>query len=345
MTGTGVKGSGKFGVEGIGIGAADPPDPDAVGVVGRSDRGGGVEGHSTSNIGVYGESQSQIGVSGKGEPFGVRGTSGSDRGGGVEGFSQNAGVGVSGSSVLGGGVEGHSQNAGVGVSGSSVRGIGVLGEGQTEDGVRGHAQDAGHAGVAGLNFGSGQGIYGESHSGLAGDFNGNVRITGAIVSSFASSKIDHPLDPENRYLYHSSVESPDMLNVYSGNATTDANGDAIVTMPDYFEALNQDFRYQLTVIKDFAQAIIASEITDNSFEIKTDKPHVKVSWMVTGIRQDAYANAHRLSVEEDKPAEEHGRYLHPELWGKPKEAGIGRWSVRPQKQLDQVSQSGPESLG
>jgi hypothetical protein len=133
-----------------------------------------------------------------------------------------------------------------------------------------------------------------------------------------------------------------MLNVYSGNATTDANGDAIVTMPDYFEALNQDFRYQLTVIKDFAQAIIASEITDNSFEIKTDKPHVKVSWMVTGIRQDAYANAHRLSVEEDKPAEEHGRYLHPELWGKPKEAGIGRWSVRPQKQLDQKSQSEPE---
>src|SRR4051812_11791832 len=86
-------------------------------------------------------------------------------------------------------------------------------------------------------------------------------------------------------------------------------------MPDYFGALNQDFRYQLTVIEQFAQAIVASEIKDNRFEVKTDKPHVKVSWMVTGIRQDAYAKTYRISVEEDKPEKERGKYLHPELWG------------------------------
>jgi hypothetical protein len=308
--GTGVEGSGKSGV--VGTGVADPPNPDSVGVRGRSVIGGGVEGSSGSNIGVLGTSDSQFGVSGIGHPFGVRGTSRNDRGGGVQG------------DVLG---------AGVGVSGSSGRGIGVLGEGRLEDGVRGHGLDAddegGHAGVAGLNFGSGQGIFGQSASGLAGDFNGNVRVTGTIVNAFASSKIDHPLDPENRYLYHSSVESPDMLNLYNGNTTTDANGDATVKMPEYFEALNRDFRYQLTVIEQFAQAIVASEIMDNSFVIKTDKPHVKVSWTVAGIRQDTYANAHRISVEEDKPAEERGRYLHPELWGQPKEAGTVRWSARP----------------
>ena len=56
--------------------------------------------------------------------------------------------------------------------------------------------------------------------------------------------IDHPLDPANKYLYHSFVESPDMKNIYDGVITTDANGDATVVMPDYFEALNKDFRYQ-----------------------------------------------------------------------------------------------------
>jgi hypothetical protein len=133
-----------------------------------------------------------------------------------------------------------------------------------------------------------------------------------------------------------------MLNVYNGNTTTDGNGDAVVTMPEYFEAFNQDFRYQLTVIKRFAQAIVASEIKDNKFEIKTDKPHVKVSWMVTGIRQDAYANVHRITVEEDKPVEERGRYLHPELWGHPKEAGIVRWISQPQNRPQQVSHLEPE---
>jgi hypothetical protein len=323
-TGIGVKGSGNVGVEGTGVGdPADPPNPDSVGVLGHSDIGTGVQGTSDSNFGVMGMSKSQIGVVGIGEPVGVFGSSGSDRGGGVRGLNTGAGAGV---------------------SGTGVNGIGVLGEGTIEDGVRGHGLDSGHAGVAGLNFGSGQGVFGQSTSGLAGDFNGNVRVTGTIVKAFASSKIDHPLDPTNKFLSHSSVESPDMLNVYNGNTTTDADGDAIVKMPDYFSALNQDFRYQLTVIKQFAQAIVASEISDNSFVIKTDKPYVKVSWMVTGVRQDKYANAHRVSVEEEKPVEERGRYLHPELWGQPKEAGIVRWSSQPQNQLHQVSHLEPEQV-
>lgn len=77
-----------------------------------------------------------------------------------------------------------------------------------------------------------------------------------------------------------------MLNIYNGNITTDANGDATVVLPAYFEALNRDFRYQLTVIGQFAQAIVQDEIQANHFTIKTDKPGVKVSWQVTGIRQD-----------------------------------------------------------
>jgi hypothetical protein len=72
--------------------------------------------------------------------------------------------------------------------------------------------------------------------------------------------------------------------------------------------LNKDFRYQLTVIGTFAQAIVGSEMKDNQFSIKTSADNVKVSWQVTGIRQDVYAKAHRISVEEVKPEKERGSY-------------------------------------
>jgi hypothetical protein len=154
--------------------------------------------------------------------------------------------------------------------------------------------------------------------GLAGGaavFLGDVQVVGTLTKSSGSFKIDHPLDPANKYLYHSFVESPDMKNIYDGVVTTDAKGNATVTLPDWFGALNKDFRYQLTVIGDFAQVIISQEIASNQFSIRSDKPNVKVSWQVTGTRQDAYANAHRIQVETDKPLAEQGRYLHPKELG------------------------------
>jgi hypothetical protein len=152
---------------------------------------------------------------------------------------------------------------------------------------------------------------------------GNVNIVGNLTKGSGSFKIDHPLDPANKYLYHSFVESPDMMNVYNGNVTTNARGLAVVILPDYFEALNRDFRYQLTVIGQFSQAIVAREIDRNRFTIRTTRPHVKVSWQVTGIRHDAYANAQRIQVEEEKAPQERGKYLHPELFGASPEEAIG----------------------
>lgn len=152
--------------------------------------------------------------------------------------------------------------------------------------------------------------------------NGDVEIAGNISKGGGSFKIDHPLDPENKYLYHSFVESPDMMNVYNGNIITDAQGKAIVELPSYFSVLNRDFRYQLTVIGEFAQAIIAEEIENNQFTIKTDKPDVKVSWQVTGIRKDPYAVENPIEVEVDKPDYERGTYLHPEAYKKAPELGV-----------------------
>ena len=63
-------------------------------------------------------------------------------------------------------------------------------------------------------------------------------------------------------------------------------------------------------------------MTGNRFTIRTDKPAVRVSWQVTGIRKDAWAEAHRIPVEQDKTGEAKGRYLHPEELGQPRERGI-----------------------
>ena len=175
---------------------------------------------------------------------------------------------------------------------------------------------------------SGWGIYAGGVE-FAGVFSGNVEVSGTITKSAGSTKIDHPLDPSNKYLSHTGVESPDMKNIYDGIVVTDANGDATMTMPDWFEAVNRDFRYQLTVIGEFAQAIVSEEIAGNQFSIKTDKPNVKVSWQVTGVRQDPYANAHRAPVEELKPVEERGFYIHPELYDQPAEKEI-TWAKRPE---------------
>jgi len=157
--------------------------------------------------------------------------------------------------------------------------------------------------------------YGASGTNLAGYFYGDVDITGALSKGGGSFKIDHPLDPENKYLLHSFVESPDMMNIYNGNVTTDKDGRATVELPDYFDALNMDFRYQLTCIGTFAQAIVSDKVKGNSFTIETDKPYVEVSWQITGIRKDKWAEANRIQVEVEKIEEDKGMYLYPDAYG------------------------------
>jgi hypothetical protein len=107
--------------------------------------------------------------------------------------------------------------------------------------------------------------------------------------------------------------APDSKNISDGIAFTDLKGRAVVTIPSHFSALNRDFRYQLTPIGQFAQAIVAAELNNNQFVIQTDRPNVKVSWQVTGTPQDACANAHRIPAEERRNAEERVFDLHPKV--------------------------------
>jgi hypothetical protein len=153
---------------------------------------------------------------------------------------------------------------------------------------------------------------------------GNVHVQGTLSKAAGSFKIDHPQDPANKFLIHSFVESPDMMNIYNGIISTNAAGMAIVQLPAYFEAENIDFKYQLTIMgKVFAQAIVYDEIKNNHFSIKTDKPNIKLSWQVTGVRNDVYAQKNRIVPEVEKSEKEKGKYLAPELFNEAKEKGIG----------------------
>jgi hypothetical protein len=211
-------------------------------------------------------------------------------------------------------------------SGEFAGGSGIIGMGG-----HGLAQDADGGifeGGTGSSFGDGmQAIAGSG--GIAGNFNGNVTISGTLSAATKNFKIDHPLDPANKYLVHASVESSELMNIYTGNVTTNGEGEATVQLPEWFEALNTDFRYQLTVIGQFAQAIVSSEVQNHEFSIRSSVPNVKVSWQITGVRHDAFAKANPLVVEEEKAAQLKGFYLHPGLYGAPAEKQT-EWARHPQ---------------
>lgn len=299
---------------------------DATGVVGNSVTGDGVYGISGTGNGVVGENYSQPGDPVDPLPAGVlgrselgNGVSGeSTSGSGVFGLNDGAQSGVWGSNC--------SNDPGIGVKGTSLAGSGVAATSLLGDGVYGDTIVGN--GVEGFSS-RGVGVLGESGSGgFAGLFLGNVRVTGNLSKAGGGFEIDHPLDPENKYLSHSFVESPDRLNVYNGTLTTDDNGEAVVVLPGYFSALNHQCCYQLTVMGQFAQAIVAAEVSqDNEFTIRTSEPRVTVSWQVTGIRQDPWAVANRIEPEAEKTAEERGRFLHPELWDQRHEVRIHQRSA------------------
>jgi hypothetical protein len=303
---------------------------------GESSGGTGVGGRAggANSAGVYGvtNQMTSYGVWGKNESTGY-GVFGESVQHGVHGKTTGTGLtnyGVYGEATSAAGVGGYA-TTGYGVKGMATSGAGVRGQssngnalsGETGTGVAVYANNTSKSTWSTLAS-SLAGVYG--HSGDVGTwggyFYGNVNVSGALSKSSGSFKIDHPLDPANRYLYHSFVESPDMMNVYNGNLVTDAEGRAVVEMPAYFEALNRDFRYQLTVIGQFAQAIVEQKVENNRFTIRTNLANVEVSWQVTGIRKDPWAERNRIQVEVDKAPDEQGLYIHPEVYDQPAELAI-----------------------
>lgn len=269
--------------------------------------------YATGNVGYLGTANA-----------GVVGGAGSQNSAGVLGGNALGGTGVVGFSNTGYGVEGQS----AGTSGAGIRGFcpncaGTAGVSTSLAGVLGITSGTGGNanGVIGQAQGNGSGATGVWGIGAspayAGYFSGNVIVTGTLIKSAGSFRIDHPSDPFNRYLSHSFVESDEMKNIYDGIALLDRRGEAVVEVPEWFEDLNKDFRYQLTCIGEHAPVFIADEVRDGQFRIAGGFEGMKVSWQVTGVRHDPYAIAHPVVVEEQKPIEARGRLLHPGAYGRP----------------------------
>lgn len=321
-------------------GSSAPVAPDQKsGVWGQSDTGYGVVGTSAASAGVQGESLTGIGVAGTSDAnVGVYGLS--ERFSGVYGESRAStdaplspgGIGVQGLNRGEGGigVRGDGGHSGQGVLGVSTQGTGVVGQSELV-GVLGSCAGTG-VGVRAESLGYGVsasgrniGVYAQcttsgvnnvaylATQSLAADLYGDVFVHGHIRQLGGSFTIDHPLDPANRYLNHSSVESSEMKNVYDGVAGANSEGTATVLLPDWFEALNTDYRYQLTSIGEPAPSLhIAEEVSNGKFRIAGAAPDGKVSWQITGTRRDSWAINHRTPVESEKSTAERGSYLYPE---------------------------------
>jgi hypothetical protein len=302
----------------------------------------GVWGRTNAGIGLYGDA---IGTGSTN--FGVYGTSAGASGRGVFGQSTNTsgGVGVYGLCVgNGAGVQGYAQGPGFGyaVSGLSEKSTGVIGSSLVSSGfaagLYGNSYSPDGAGVYGDNTYGGTGVWAHTYNGTAlyasanyapsdfayaGWFEGATHVNGTLTKSSGAFLIDHPLDPANRTLTHSFVESPEMLNVYRGTVTLNARGRATVRLPRYFQALNRDFAYQLTALDAAAPGLhVARRMSGNSFAIAGGAPGQDVCRQVTGARHDAWAKANPMRVETAKRRKDRGKFFNPEVFGKPRSAGI-----------------------
>jgi len=330
------------GVAGIGnvygvYGSAEQTTGVTSGVLGESysnsDNATGIFGASygtEATYGVWGQTSTKQGLSSgvlgvavetttSNATFGVRGQTFSNQSGsaGVQGVAQSgATAGVIGANSsetsLSQGVLGISVSQGVaggtyyGVMGLGRKacdaiGVGVYGEGSTY-GILGRA-----VGCPPQGNNLVYSIFGQGNIGASG------------VKTF---HIDHPSDPSNKYLNHAAIESNEAMNLYSGNITTDANGEATVTLPTYVQQINKDFRYSLTSMGQLANAVILKKLENNRFVIKTDKPNVEVSWLLTAQRNDPYMQKYPFQAEVEKPSTDKGKYLHPELYNQPDNKGI-----------------------
>ena len=297
---------------------------------------------NSGSSGVFGSSTAASGAT-----YGGHFVSASDSGYGVYGKSSAV------SGLCFGGRFESASSQGFGVYGLSTSYIGVAGQSdaQTGTGVWGTV-----SGLTGANYGgrfesgsaNGRGVFGLASTIGANDIPYGVRGQASTAtlgfavyavgdmgaSGVKPFRIDHPLDPENKYLLHYSSESPFPQNFYNGNVMTDSEGYAWVELPDYFAEINTNFKYILTVVDDldseaFVQAKISKKIKDNRFQIRTSAPNVEVSWEVKADRNDLRIRANRPTDVREKSGPENGKYQHPEYYG-----------LGPEHGMDYESQSG-----
>ncbi len=342
VSGFASSGVGAKGASNTGTGVYGTSD-DGDGVYGRNSNSGnwgslgssgeGVWGYSTDEIGVFGTSTNGHGVYGFSNFLaGVHGETNNSSGIGVYGENTNSGnygtigssdTGVSGTSTNGYGIYGTNTSSGnFGYLGSGS--YGVYGNG-TYNGVRGAGGEYGVYGygdeIGVYGFGDDYGVYGYCPiSGFAGYFNNNVHITGTLTKGAGSFLIDHPLDPENKLLRHSFVESPENLLIYRGKVSLDENGEAIVEMPDYFIALTKEDEASIHLTPVGRPFLTGAEWNKGfrSFTVYGDADR-DVFWEVLVDRDDPVIKELGRPVVEEKGPDnkfcDRGELLYPTAYG------------------------------
>lgn len=324
------------------VGTASANTGNSIGVLGRTESrmGSAVVGEATSSIGLsYAGRFSNAGSPG----YGVHAETTSTGGNTVAGYFRSAGVG-------GIGVVGEATNSGISTGGyftiassggNAVSGYSSSATGTTSAGrfVNQSTSGTGVYAEASALSGTTYGVWGFSNSASIGAY--GVWAQGRSGASGTKSfRIDHPADPENKYLLHYSAESPEVINFYSGKVTLDEAGEAIVELPAYFARVNKDPRYTLTAVgAPMPMLHVAVEISDDaiavgekaapgdavpvcSFRIAGGAPGAKVSWRVEAVRNDLWMRHRAAPVEAEKEGRVKGTYQHPEFYGLPAERGI-----------------------
>lgn len=243
----------------------------------------------------------------------------SDGGYGLLGKGVNGVVGMT-NYLQGYGVYGINYAASGAGEGPGVYGIG-------KNGVYGQTEDGQYFGVFGGNLSTGVtynniGVAGLGYIGVFGETNDSgfgVYANGELGSSGTKSfMIDHPTDPDNKFLKHYCAESPEVLNIYRGNIMLDSNGEAQIELPDYFDEININFSYYLTPIGGAAPNLhVKEEVRDNHFIIAGGQAGMKVSWVLYAQRNDRYVRENPKSTEVEPEKRQKGTYIHPELFGQP----------------------------
>lgn len=317
--------------------------------------GGRFESASTSGHAVYGTATATSGYT-----YGGYFLSDSTSGRGVYGYASASGgttYGVYGESTSSSGYAGYFIGSGSDAlyvqNASTGRGAQVV---ATNDTALWALTTSGVAGVDGRNASTtGRGVYGYATASTGTNYGvygrtasssgyGVYSLGNTGASGTKSFRIDHPLDPEHKYLLHYSTESPEVLNAYSGNVTLDGAGEAVVELPPYFASINKDPRYTLTAVGapmpmlHVAEKISGKALAEGeragpgkvapacSFRIGGGAPGGEVCWRVEAVRNDLRMRLHGAPVEQEKAGPERGMYQHPEYYGLPPQRGTDHHS-------------------
>lgn len=111
---------------------------------------------------------------------------------------------------------------------------------------------------------------------------GPMAVVGAFTATSKSFKIPHPLKADT-WLLHGVTESNEHGVEYRGDGVIDDNGSAVVTLPDYFEALTEPGATIFVIGNGFCAGW--SPIENNSLTV-AGEPGGSFSWLVKAARSD-----------------------------------------------------------